>query len=317
MIETIVSVQMPIHETLKIKKNRLMPDQLTGEEKRLCIVTGIHGDELGGQYICYEVIRRIKKEFEHLKGIIDIYPALNPLGLDSLIRGVPQFDFDMNTIFPGKKDGDMVENIAYYIVKELENADICIDIHSSNINLKEIPQVRVRDKVTKDTMRFAKEMNVNLVWIHPSNTVKEGSLTYALQKKGVTAFVIESGVALRINYEYCNQIIEGIFCLMKKAGIWTGETIAPRKPIISQDCQVQFINCESSGIFIPNVKHAQQVRKGDLIGTIAKPIMGAVMEEIRAPIDGIIFTLREYPAVQEGALIGRILGGNYGKRSSI
>lgn len=310
MIETIVSVQMPIHETLKIKRNRLMPDQPTGMEKRICIVTGVHGDELGGQYICCEVIRKIKQQFQYLNGIVDVYPALNPLGLDSLIRGVPQFDFDMNTIFPGKKNGDMVENIAYYIVRELEGADVCIDVHSSNINLKEMPQVRVGDKVTKDTIPLAKQMNTDLVWIHPSNTVKEGSLVYSLQKKGVTSFVIESGVALRINYEYCNQIIDGIFCVMKKMGIWTGETIAPRKPIISQDCQVQFLNCESSGIFIPSVQHAQKVQKGQLIGVIAKPIMGAIMEEIYAPIDGIVFTLREYPAVQEGALIGRILGGH-------
>ena len=60
MIETVVSVKLPIGETLRIKKNSLMPDNLNGNEKRICLVSGIYGDELGGQYICGEIIKRIK-----------------------------------------------------------------------------------------------------------------------------------------------------------------------------------------------------------------------------------------------------------------
>ena len=59
MIDTVVSVKLPIGEMLRIKRNRLMPDVVTGEEKRICLVSGIYGDELGGQYICGEIIRRI------------------------------------------------------------------------------------------------------------------------------------------------------------------------------------------------------------------------------------------------------------------
>ena len=83
MIDTVVSVKLPIGEMLRIKRNRLMPDVVTGEEKRICLVSGIYGDELGGQYICGEIIRRIKAEFENLTGIVDVYPAVNPLGLDA------------------------------------------------------------------------------------------------------------------------------------------------------------------------------------------------------------------------------------------
>lgn len=48
MIDTVVSVKLPIGEMLRIKRNRLMPDVVTGEEKRICLVSGIYGDELGG-----------------------------------------------------------------------------------------------------------------------------------------------------------------------------------------------------------------------------------------------------------------------------
>ena len=61
MIKTIASIGLPVDEVLEIKKNRLVPEGGEAEGlKRISIVTGIHGDELEGQYVCFEVVRRIK-----------------------------------------------------------------------------------------------------------------------------------------------------------------------------------------------------------------------------------------------------------------
>ena len=49
------------------------------------------------------------------------------------------------------------------------------------------------------------------------------------------------------------------------------------------------------------------VEKGDLVGKIINPLSGEVMAEIKAPENGMIFTVREYPVVEEGSLMGRIL----------
>ena len=47
MIKTVASVGLPVDEILEIKKNRMIPKgKLTGKEKRISSVTGIHGDEL-------------------------------------------------------------------------------------------------------------------------------------------------------------------------------------------------------------------------------------------------------------------------------
>ena len=43
---TVASVGVAIYERLTIVKNRIQPEKMTGNEKRICIVTGIHGDEL-------------------------------------------------------------------------------------------------------------------------------------------------------------------------------------------------------------------------------------------------------------------------------
>lgn len=306
MIETIVSVQLPIKEALKIKKNRLTPDEITGNEKRICIVSGIYGDELGGQYICGEVIRRIKQNYDMLKGIVDVYPTINPLGLDTRSRELPIFDQDYNTVFPGSIHGDLADYTAAKLIEDIKGADFCIDVHSSNVFLKELPQIRVGNNVDQKTLDLCSCMNMDLIWIHPSTTVNQGSLAYALNEIGVPTIVTESGTAFRIKYEYCEQVIEGIFCLMKELGIWEGETIEPREAVTVTDDNIVYLNCETSGLFVTHRHLYQRVSEGEVIGVITQPILGSEVEEIVAPMDGIIITLREHPGVSEGTLVGRI-----------
>lgn len=311
MIDTVVSVKLPVGEMLRIKKNRMMPDQLTGEEKRICLVSGIYGDELGGQYICGEIIRRMKENFELLSGIVDVYPAVNPLGLDARTRAVPISDMDYSTVFPGNINGGLEEYTAAKLVEELKGASCCIDIHSSNIFLQEIPQVRLNDDYGEELLRLSGLMNTDLVWVHPSATVNEGSLAYTMNKMGMPTLVTESGAAFRIEYEYCRQIIDGIFSVMTELGIWKGKQSCRKNvPVIRED-DIYYLNCESSGLFVSYKKLKDHVKKGEVIGRIQNPLMGVAEEEVIAPTDGFLMTLREHPGVTEGSLVARVIGGNH------
>lgn len=310
MVETVVSVGLAVDEKLIIKKNRLVPINPTGNEKRICIVTGIHGDELEGQYVCYELIRRIKENIQFLNGVVDIYPALNPLGIDSVHRGMPTFDLDMNRIFPGSENGAMAEHIAAKIVEDIDGTDICVDVHSSNIFLREIPQVRIGEDVVEQLLPYAKVLNTDFIWVQPTATVLESTLAHNLNKMNIPTLVVEMGVGMRITKEYSKQIVSGIFNLMKEFNIWTGKVEEiNNQPIISTDREVSFVNANSSGIFIPCVDHWNGIKMGDHMGDILNPLTGEIEEKIFASCDGMIFTLREYPVVYSGSLIARILGG--------
>ncbi len=308
MVQTIASVGLPIDETLMIQKNRLIPQSgLSGKEKRISIVTGTHGDELEGQYVCYELQRRIKKHYECLTGIVDVYPSLNPLGIDSITRGMPGFDLDMNRLFPGSENGSMPEYIASQIINDLSGSAAVIDIHASNIFLEEIPQVRINELSQETLVPLAKLLNVDYIWVHSSATVLESTLAYSLNIIGTPTLVVEMGVGMRITKKYGDQLVDGIFALMKELGIWSGEVPTPKTPIISEDGEVSFINAGKSGVFVPSVEHWKNVKKGDHIGDILNPLTGEINEEITSETDGIVFTLREYPIVSEGSLIARIL----------
>ena len=309
MVEVIASVGLPIDEELMIKKNRIMPACKDAEGmKRISIVTGIHGDELEGQYVCYELQRRIAKDSDKLAGIVDIYPAMNPLGIDSITRGIPAFDLDMNRLFPGNIEGNMTEYLAAGIMEDVAGSDCVLDIHASNIYLTEIPQIRINEMHEKILVPLAEKSNVDFIWVHGASTVLESTFAHSLNTIGTPVLVVEMGVGMRLTKTYGDQLIDGIFNLMKELGIWTGEVAEVRKPMISRNPDdVSYLNASASGLFVPEVSHGARLAAGELVGRIVDPLCGRVLDEVKAPRAGMLFTIREYPIVDEGSLMGRIL----------
>ena len=306
MIKTVTSAELPVNEIFSIQKQRIKNGR---SHKRVCIVTGTHGDELEGQYVCWNLLQKVQQNLENLDGILEIYPAINPLGVNAMTRGVPQFDLDMNRIFPGNKNGTFVEYTAAEIIDDLDGADVVVDIHASNIFLTEVPQVRVNVESVDYLMDLAKSVNCDFIWVHSAATVLESTLAYSLNNIDTPTLVVEMGVGMRITKEYGDQLTDGIFNLMKKIGIWKGEVQQVRTPIIGRDednC-VSFVNADKSGVFLPDVKHWTDVKKGQEIGKIINPLTGDIEESLISPIEGKIFTIREYPIVYAGSLIARVL----------
>ena len=68
-----------------------------------------------------------------------------------------------------------------------------------------------------------------------------------------------------------------------------------------------FLNASRSGIFIQDASHNTWLKKGDSVGKVVDPLTGTVLEDVVSPEDGLLFTIREYPVVDEGSLMARIL----------
>lgn len=309
MLETVASCGLTAEERVVIRKNRLEPKNPSEGQKRIAVVTGVHGDELEGQYICYELIRRINREFTELNGIVDVYPMLNPLGADAISRKIPMYELDLNRIFPGSENGTPWECIAKQITNDIQGADLCIDIHSSDIFLREIPQVRISEEHSPKLLPYAKLLNADFVWVGGSSAVHSSSLAGSLNRMGTPCLVVEMGAGMSITKEYGDRILEGIFALMSDLGIWTGNVGQVSNPIVSSDGEVTYIHCEKSGVFMPAIKNWIGICEGDLIGNVLNVFTGEIEEEIFSPVSGTVFTLREYPVVSDGSLIARILGG--------
>ena len=305
MIKTIVSTALPINERFAIRKNIIRNGK---GNRRVCIVTGTHGDELEGQMVCYLVAKHLNEHLDLLDGTVEIYPALNPLGIDTIQRGIPNFDLDMNRIFPGNPNETMAEQAAHLIVEDLKGADLVFDIHSSNLYLRETPQVRINVLNEKELVPLAQRLNIDFVWVHDAATVLESTLAHSLNSTGTKCLVAELGVGQRINHKMCNRLTLGIFNLMKDLGMWKGEIQQSliSNPIVCKGDNVEFLNAATSGIFITELKCGVVVAEGEEIGQIVEPMTGSVLSRVISPVEGYMFTIRAYPIVYEGSLMARI-----------
>jgi predicted deacylase len=307
----IFSSKLPVGENLVIKKSRFEPLLKKAGSKRISIVSGIHGDELEGQYVTYLLAAWLKQNPNAIMGIVDIYPGVNTLGIDSITRGFPLYEVDLNRVFPGGEDEFLPGQLVHALALDVKGSDIAIDIHSSNIFLREIPQIRINKEFSNATLPLAKELNCDFIWIHDAVTVLEATFSHTLNTMGTKTLVVEMGVGMRLTKEYGFQLLRGILNLMKKEGIIdTDEEFEVREPFSSEIGEVFYLNSPTSGLFVPALSHCDIIKQDDKIGEIVNPLTGDVIQTLYAPHDGILFTLREYPVVYEGSLIARIFGGN-------
>lgn len=312
MVQTteIFSSQLPVGEKLTIKRTRFeTDDKSVKNKKRISIVSGIHGDELEGQLVIFQLAKWLNENMDKLKGIVDIYPAVNSLGVDSITRSFPSYDIDLNRAFPGGENEFLPGQVVHALASDVKGSDIAIDIHSSNIFLREIPQIRINKEFSPTTLPLAKELNCDFIWIHDAVTVLEATFSHTLNSIGTKTLVVEMGVGMRLTKEYGTQLLTGILNLMKKEGIIEcDDSYLVREPFSSEVGDVYYLNANKSGLFVPSLEHCAVIKKDEKIGEIVDPLTGTVLDEIKSPSDGILFTLREYPVVYEGSLIARIFG---------
>lgn len=329
MIETVFSAELPVRERLLVQKNRIIGADLRREAgleegepssaakhpevldraPRMAVVTGIHGDELEGQHVAFELARQLNSHLDQVHGIVDIYPAINPLGINSIERGVPGYDLDLNRVFPGDKQGPLTEALAAAVIEDIAGAQVCVDIHASNIFLREMPQVRINEITAEELVPLAHLINIDFVWVHASATVLASTLAYSLNAIGTKTLVVETGVGMRITPHETWRLTQGMLRLANHFGIWSGKFERHGKPMISTDHRVSFLNANAAGVFLPRAAHGQRIGEDELIGYIVDPLSGEVREEVRCPVNGLLFTLREYPVVYPGSLLARVLGG--------
>lgn len=250
----------------------------------------------------------LKANPERIRGTIDLYPALNSLGVDSITRSVPFYQTDLNRIFPGQAHDIFPAQMAHGIVQAIAGSDICIDIHASNIFLRELPQVRIAQPLADTLVPLAQQLNMDFIWVHDAITVLEATLAHSLNSIGTQTLVVEYGVGMRVTPAYGQQLLTGLLNLMAHEGILDIPPMAVRPPFYSQQGEVAYMNADTAGLFVPAIEHCQRVSAGQLIGHIHDPYGVRDTLPCVAPIAGILFTLREYPIVYEGSLLARIFG---------
>jgi predicted deacylase len=314
--ETFFTIEMPYRERMEIRRTIFTG----GAGPRVAVVAGVHGDELEGLYVCHLLAAWLEELLSSspgsLLGSVELYPAVNTLGLDTLTRGLPVFDTDLNRAFPGSAEGPLPARLAAALMSALSGAALVVDIHASNVYLREIPQVRINQDFEDLLVPIARRMNLDLIWLHGAATVLETTVAHSLNSCSTPCLVVEMGVGMRITPEYCHQLVTGLLTVWKEMGVLSADVSIPPTehiPLVADDSNVHYLNAQTSGMFVPTASHWTDVHRGELLGTIVSPFRGDILSEVRSPVDGILFTLREYPLVYEGSLMARVMARKGGE----
>jgi predicted deacylase len=308
--EDFFALSLPYRERLTLRRTLFEG----GDGPRVAILSGIHGDELEGLYVCHRIaawMEALSRTWpEALLGRVEIYPCLNPLGANTLQRHVPVYDVDLNRNFPGHPDGLFPQRVADAVMRSLEGAALVLDVHASNIYLREIPQVRINQDFAAGLVPLARFMNLDVIWIHGALTVLEATVAHSLNARGVPCLVVEMGVGMRVTPAFSDQLVTGILRTWREIGVLDPGLPLPELdhfPLLADDDNVHYLNAGTSGLFIPAIEHWMAVEKGQLLGRIVSPHRGEPLSEVHSPVNGVLFTLREYPLVYEGSLMARIV----------
>ena len=304
--DTILSLEMPYRDDLVLQRTVFGGDAL----RRVAVVSGVHGDEIEGLFVCHELARWLEANPQSLKGRVELYPVANPLGVMTMNRAVPVFETDLNRNFPGHPQGLLPQRMAHTLMTHCSESSLVIDIHASNIFLRELPQVRINEDFVDTLVPLAMDMNLDVIWVHGATTVLEATLSHSLNNWGTPCLVVELGVGMRITPAFIDQIVAGILRVWQRLGVIDPEAELPactHKPMIADDHNVHYLNAATSGLFVPMVPKLNGVTKGQLLWKIGSAFQGKRLSTVVSPVDGFLFTLREHPIVFEGSLMARIM----------
>ncbi len=312
--ESIASCNTPFLTRTELLRQSFFPAEGKVSRQRMAFVTGLHGDELEGLYVGHRLLSFLRDIEENnpsaLKGEVHIYPAVNPPSLNHSSRLWPGLGTDMNRTFGLARPMTLPAQFSAKLLEDIKtHADIAVDFHASNLHLRELPQVRMIDKWSSSLMPLAMATNTDLVWTHPMADLFSATLGYNLNKAKVATLVIEAGICHRITPEFRDQVFAGLIHLMKQTGI-LDESVSVqgrlKNPLKVRANQVVSIGSKQPGLFISDAHLGEFVGANQPVGNIIDPVRGEVMEEILAPVSGLLFTLREHPLTYAGSLLARI-----------
>jgi predicted deacylase len=267
---------------------------------RLWLQSCIHGDEYPGSMAILKLCREIDPG--HLTGTIICLPALNITAFRSKTRfspfnphGMP----DLNRVFPGKRDGNFTEVMAYNIFNALlKNADYLIDFHSGhNADTAWSLYAEDNSETSKKSLELAKAFGYDLIW-PCSNPLLEKGMFFQANIKEIPSIIVEAGGGGPLaTKKAVEDAYEGLLNVLKHLEMLDQPFIMKEEFTLFQDWK--WLSAQFGGRFEPLVEIRDLVNKGDVIGRVYS-LFEEELEAIKSPVDGIILTVSTEPFVLPG-----------------
>lgn len=270
MDQIVVDLGLSVHERWELHKNHIAPLPGNDGGKRLCVVTGIHVDELEGQYVAFLLNQELQRHPEYLRGTVDIYPAMNPLGINTIQRGVPLFDLDMNRIFPGYMQGETTQRIAGAFFDVVKGYRYGIHFASFYLLGDFVPYVRIMD-TGYQTSSLGNLFGLAYAVMRTPKPIDTTTLNYNWQIWESNAFSIYTRETAHIDEESAAQAVSAVLRYLSRVGVVKYTCHSGYLFTVINENDLATVLTPAGGIFRALRVPGQEVEYGDTIGEILDP----------------------------------------------
>lgn len=256
------------------------------EGKSLLITAGVHG----GEYPCIKAAIEIAKEINPADVCGNII-IVHPVNVEAFFKRtpavVPEDNKNLNSIFPGKKDGTIAEKIAYIIVNEMQSkADFHLDIHGGDLNEALTPHLYYAGKAELKIINKIKEVAavLDVKYMVKSNSTT-GVHSYG-SISGIPSMLLERGGMGLCLEEDVKAYKKDLYSALNKMEILIAEEeLNEEMPI--DITEANYLEALNEGCWISFVEAGEVISKGQLLGEVTD-FFGNVIDKYYAEFDGVV-----------------------------
>jgi predicted deacylase len=274
----------------------------------IALLSGLHG----GEWFCVEALRRLVLHTDprRLRGSLLVVPIANGPALALNTRNIPDESDspDANRIFPGPLTWTSDQIIATISREVLPHATCLMDLHMGPLGSafqdiligSEYPKAGVAEESERLALAFGspivRRANVMVGFPGPRSSIGYGGGVLGIPSLGVE--VGGAGFGRRVEERWHRATVDGIHAVMGALGmIEDAPDPRPARQLVYE--KAYRVNPTRGGILHSRFGAdalATSVEQGALLGEVISPYTFEVLEELRAPADGLLYYVaRDYP----------------------
>ena len=216
-----------------------------------------------------------------------VIPCVNPHSMNIGKRFWSTDNTDINRMFPGYCLGETTQRIADGVFSNVSDYEYGIQFASFYMQGSFIPHVRMMKTGFEDT-ELAKDFGLPYVYRRKAKPYDTTTLNYNWQIWGTKAFSIYTNATDSIDDDSASEAVNAVLNFLNKHDIVN-------------------VKNETAGFFIRRAGVNSRVRKGDILAEITDPYTGRILEEIKSPVNGIVFFHAGQPVIYSNTPLYRII----------
>jgi predicted deacylase len=256
----------------------------------------IHGEEYEATEAILQAVP--KMDTTKIRGKVIMILAVNMEAFMTGTRGAYHDYYglnDLNRMFPGREDAFFTQYLAsFYKNNVIAKANFYLSYHGGGNYLYLQPEAGYHvfnDEFDETSKGMAKAFGANCIWRNDlsqlSGTNMHGTSREIAHSMGIPSCLAEiGGQSTRFGFrtENVDRLERGIWNIMKYLKMIDGELE------LADTCytlNIEYLHCHNGGLHYPQQKPLVPIKKGTTLSIITD-VFGNVVEEIKAPYDGMI-----------------------------